>query len=312
VTSSHRTPAPETSSSGTASPGTASRGTSSPRPAEPGTREPRPPEPETSQPQPGTSRYGTSSAGIDLNSDLGEGFGTWRLGDDDALLEVVTSANVACGFHAGDPPTMRRVCATAAERGVVIGAQVSYRDLAGFGRRFIDVAPAELADDVLYQIGALDAFARAAGTRVGYVKPHGALYNTSVHHEAQARAVVAGVRAFGTLPVLGLPGSRLLAEADAAGLPCVQEAFADRGYTPAGTLVPRSSPGALLTDTDAVVERATRLAQRGEIVAIDGTVLPSSARSLCLHGDTPGAVHHARAVRAALESAGIPITPFVS
>jgi UPF0271 protein len=234
------------------------------------------------------------------------------LGDDDALLEVVTSANVACGFHAGDPPTMRRVCATAAERGVVIGAQVSYRDLAGFGRRFIDVAPAELADDVLYQIGALDAFARAAGTHVGYVKPHGALYNTAVHHEAQAKAVVAGIRAFGTLPVLGLPGSRLLAEADAAGLPCVQEAFADRGYTPAGTLVPRSLPGALLTDTDAVVERATRLAERGEIVAIDGTVLPSSARSLCLHGDTPGAVHHARAVRAALESAGIPITPFVS
>jgi UPF0271 protein len=290
VTDSHRTPADETSSAGTSSHRTSSHRT----------------------PEPGTSLHGTSSDGIDLNSDLGEGFGTWRLGDDDALLEVVTSANVACGFHAGDPPTMRRVCATAAARGVVIGAQVSYRDLAGFGRRFIDVAPAELADDVLYQIGALDAFARAAGTRVGYVKPHGALYNTAVHHEAQARAVVAGVRAFGTLPVLGLPGSRLLAETAAAGLPCVQEAFADRGYTPAGTLVPRSSPGALLTDTDAVVERATRLAERGEIVAIDGTVLPSSARSLCLHGDTPGAVHHARAVRAALESAGIPITPFVS
>jgi UPF0271 protein len=247
---------------------------------------------------------------IDLNSDLAEGFGIWKLGDDEALLGVVTSANVACGFHAGDPATMRRVCQVAVQRGVVIGAQVSYRDLAGFGRRFIDVAPAELAADVLYQIGALDAFARAAGARVGYVKPHGALYNTAVHHEAQAAAVAEAVKAFGTLPVLGLPGSKLLAAAEAAGLPCVQEAFADRGYTPQGTLVPRSEPNALLTDTEQVVERALRLAQRGEIVAVDGTVLPSTARSLCLHGDTPGAVQHAKAVRGALESAGVDITPF--
>lgn len=248
---------------------------------------------------------------IDLNSDLGEGFGAWKLGDDEALLDVVTSANVACGFHAGDPVTMHRVCDAAAARGVVIGAQVSYRDLAGFGRRFIDVAPHELADEVLYQIGALEAFARAAGTRVGYVKPHGALYNATVHHERQAMAVVAGVRAYGRLPVLGLPGSRLLAAAADAGLECVQEAFADRGYTPEGTLVPRSEPNALITDTDAVVERATRLAERGEIVAVDGTVLPSTARSLCLHGDTPGAVRHATAVRAALESIRVPIEPFV-
>jgi UPF0271 protein len=254
----------------------------------------------------------TPSGPIDLNSDLGEGFGSWRLTDDDALLTVVTSANVACGFHAGDPATMRKVCASAAGRGVVIGAQVSYRDLAGFGRRFIDVAPAELADEILYQIGALDAFARAAGSRVRYVKPHGALYNATVHHEAQAQAVVAGVRAFGDLPVLGLPGSRLLAAAEAAGLECVQEAFADRGYTPEATLVPRNRPNALLTDTDAVVERAVRLAERGEIVAVDGTVLRSSARSLCLHGDTPGAVGHATAVRSALATAGVTISPFVA
>jgi 5-oxoprolinase (ATP-hydrolysing) subunit A len=247
---------------------------------------------------------------VDLNADLGESFGAWRLGDDEALLAVVTSANIACGFHAGDPLTIRRACAGAVARGVTIGAQVSYRDLAGFGRRFIDVAPAELADDVLYQIGALDAFARAAGSRVGYVKPHGALYNATVHHERQARAVVDGVRAFGALPVLGLPGSRLLAEVESAGLPGVREAFADRGYTPEGTLVPRTEPGALLTDTDAVVERALRLARDGEIVAVDGTVLSSPARSLCLHGDTPGAVRHATAVRAALESAGVSITPF--
>jgi UPF0271 protein len=248
---------------------------------------------------------------LDLNSDLGEGFGAWHLTDDDALLDVVTSANVACGFHAGDPSTMRKVCAAAAQRGVVVGAQVSYRDLAGFGRRFIDMVPAELSDDVLYQIGALEAFARAAGTRVGYVKPHGALYNATVHHERQAQAVVDAVRAYGELPILGLPGSQLLAATERAGLPGVREAFADRGYTPEGTLVPRTEPDALLTDTDAVVARAVRLAEHGEIVAVDGTVLSSPARSLCLHGDTPGAVRHATAVRAALESAGVPIRPFV-
>ncbi|MGX7824912.1 LamB/YcsF family protein [Actinokineospora sp. 24-640] len=244
---------------------------------------------------------------IDLNSDLGEGFGVWRLGDDDALLDVVTSANVACGFHAGDASTMRAVCAAAARRGVAVGAQVSYRDLAGFGRRFIDVDPVVLADEVLYQIGALDAFARAAGTHVSYVKPHGALYNATVHHEAQAGAVLAGTRAYGDLPVLGLPGSRLLAAAGSRGVP---EAFADRGYTPDGTLVPRSEPGALLTDTDAVVARALRLAVDGELVAVDGTVLTVRARSLCLHGDTPGAVAHARAVREALDTADVEVVPF--
>jgi UPF0271 protein len=247
---------------------------------------------------------------IDLNSDLGEGFGIWRLGDDEALLDVVTSANIACGFHAGDPSTMRRVCVKAAEKGVSVGAQVSYRDLAGFGRRFIDVDPIELADEVLYQIGALEACAKAAGTNVAYVKPHGALYNTAVHHEAQARAVVNGVKAFGELPVLGLPGSRLLAAAEQAGLPAVMEAFADRGYTPQGTLVPRNQPNALLTDTAAVVERALRLAQHGELVAVDGTILPTEAASLCLHGDTPGAVAHARAVRDALTSAGVDLVAF--
>jgi UPF0271 protein len=244
---------------------------------------------------------------LDLNSDLGEGFGAWQLGDDDALLDVISSANVACGFHAGDPSIMRRVCVSAARRGVVIGAQVSYRDLAGFGRRFIDVEPGQLADEVLYQIGALQACAGAAGARVAYVKPHGALYNATVHHQAQAAAVVAGVRAFGELPILGLPGSRLLDEAGPLGVP---EAFADRGYTPEGTLVSRREPAALLPDTEAVVERALRLATRGEIVAVDGTVLNTAARSLCLHGDTPGAVGHARAVRAALAEAGITPTPF--
>ncbi|MEJ2868541.1 5-oxoprolinase subunit PxpA [Actinomycetospora sp. OC33-EN08] len=232
---------------------------------------------------------------LDLNADLAEGFGQWSLTDDDALLEVVTSANVACGFHAGDAPTMRRVCARAAERGVRIGAQVSYRDLAGFGRRFVDVDPETLTAEILYQIGALRAFGS-----VEYVKPHGALYNTVVHHEAQARAVVEAARAAGDLPVMALPGGRLLELAREAGLTTIAEAFADRGYTPEGTLVPRSEPGALLPDTDAVVERAVRLARDGVIVAVDGTELAVHADSLCLHGDTPEAVENARAVRAAL------------
>ncbi|WP_033437626.1 LamB/YcsF family protein [Saccharothrix sp. NRRL B-16314] len=248
---------------------------------------------------------------IDLNSDLGEGFGIWRLGDDDALLGIVTSANVACGFHAGDPSTMRRVCRQAASAGVAVGAQVSYRDLAGFGRRFIDADPAELADEVLYQVGALDACARAAGTKVEYVKPHGALYNATVHHDAQAKAVVDGVKAFGDLPVLGLPGSRLLHHAERAGLRAVREAFADRAYTPEATLVPRTQPNAVLTSTDAVLAQVLRLARDGELVAIDGTVLKTRVDSVCLHGDTPGAVEHAREVRGALEREGIPVARFV-
>ncbi|ONI88550.1 hypothetical protein ALI22I_18320 [Saccharothrix sp. ALI-22-I] len=248
---------------------------------------------------------------VDLNSDLGEGFGIWRLGDDEALLDIVTSANVACGFHAGDPSTMRRVCRQAASRGVAVGAQVSYRDLAGFGRRFIDADPAELADEVLYQIGALDACAKAAGTKVEYVKPHGALYNATVHHDAQAKAVVDGVKAFGDLPVLGLPGSRLLHHAERAGLRPVREAFADRAYTPEATLVPRTQSNAVLTSTDAVLAQVLRLAEHRELVATDGTVLKAEIDSICLHGDTQGAVEHARKIRGALAGAGIPVARFV-
>ena len=250
---------------------------------------------------------------IDLNADLGEGFGVWRLGDDEALLGVVTSANVACGFHAGDPSTMRRVCAAAVAAGVAIGAQVSYRDLAGFGRRFIDVPPAELTDDVLYQLAALDGIARAEGGRVTYVKPHGALYNAAVHHEGQARAVVDAVAAYDpALPVLGLPGSALLRQVDRAGLRPVAEGFADRGYTPEGTLVPRHEPGALVTDPAAVAERAVRMVVDGVVTAVDGTSVDLAVASVCLHGDTPGAVALAGAVRAALEAAGLTPAPFAA
>ncbi|MFD3328118.1 LamB/YcsF family protein [Streptomyces sp. NPDC058701] len=265
----------------------------------------------------------TPPAAIDLNADLGEGFGRWTLTDDEALLSVVTSANVACGFHAGDPSIMRRVCELAAERGVRIGAQVSYRDLAGFGRRSMDVPAGELADEVAYQIGALEVFARAAGSTVSYVKPHGALYNRTVHDADQAAAVVAGVRlAAGTgpgaghggpaagLPVLGLPGSLLLAAAADAGLTAVPEAFADRAYTAAGTLVPRTEPGAVLHDPDAVVARAVRMAAEGVVAAADGSAVPVAARSLCLHGDTPGAAGLARRVRDALAAAGVAVEAF--
>jgi UPF0271 protein len=252
------------------------------------------------------------TARIDLNSDLGEGFGLWKLGDDEALLSIVTSANVACGFHAGDPAIMRRTCETAAARGVAIGAQVGYRDLAGFGRRFIDVRPDELADDIIYQIGALDAFARVAGTRVRYVKPHGALYNAIVHHEAQAAAVVAAVRAYDPgLPVLGLPGSAWLRRAGAAGLTTVAECFADRAYTPEGTLVPRSVPGAVLDDPRQVAERSVRMARGEPIEAIDGTPLTITADSICVHGDSPGAVAMAFEVGEALKANGIALAPFV-
>ncbi|GHA16282.1 LamB/YcsF family protein [Streptomyces echinoruber] len=249
---------------------------------------------------------------IDLNADLGEGFGPWRLTDDERLLSVVTSANVACGFHAGDAVTMRRVCELAVERGVRIGAQVSYRDLAGFGRRAMDVPPAELAAEVAYQIGALEVFARAAGARVAYVKPHGALYNRVVHDEEQAAAVVDGVLlAGGALPVLGLPGSRLLSVAGKAGLPVVTEAFADRAYTEQGTLVPRGQEGAVVSDPEAVVERSVSLVRSGTVVSRTGTTIEVRARSLCLHGDTPGAVELARRVRRRLEESGIRVEAFV-
>ncbi|MBX9361958.1 LamB/YcsF family protein [Streptomyces massasporeus] len=248
---------------------------------------------------------------IDLNADLGEGFGRWRLTDDEQLLSVVTSANVACGFHAGDAVTMRRVCELAAERGVRIGAQVSYRDLAGFGRRAMDVPPAELAAEVAYQIGALEVFARAAGARVAYVKPHGALYNRVVHDEEQAAAVVDGVLlADAALPVLGLPGSRLLELAGKAGLRVVTEAFADRAYTDAGTLVPRTQEGAVVTDPDAVVDRSVSLARSGEVASRSGTRIEVRARSLCLHGDTPGAVDLARRVRERLAACGVRVEAF--
>ncbi|SIO87314.1 LamB/YcsF family protein [Nocardiopsis sp. JB363] len=250
---------------------------------------------------------------IDLNSDLGESFGRWELGDDKALLSIVTSANVACGFHAGDPSTLRRTTAEAAARGVAIGGHVAYRDLAGFGRRFMDVPPTELTDEVLYQLGALSVFARLSGQSLRYVKPHGALYNAIVHHEEQAAAVVEAVRAFDPeLPVLGLPGSRFLEKAERAGLPTYREAFADRAYTPEGTLVSRREAGSVLHDPDAIAARCLRIARSEPITAIDGTEILVEADSLCVHGDSPGAVEIARAVAERLRAEGITVAPFTA
>lgn len=248
---------------------------------------------------------------MDLNADLGESFGSWTMGDDASMFRIVSSANVACGFHAGDPLTMLDSCRAAFELDVRVGAHVGYRDLAGFGRRSLDMTFDELFGDVLYQLGALDGMAHAVGASVDYVKPHGALYNRIVHDAEQAEAVVAAVHAYDPgLPVLGLPGSAWLTQAEESGHPVFREAFVDRAYLPDGTLVPRTQEGAVLHDPAAVVAQAVRLATLKEVVAVDGTVVPVQADSLCIHGDTPGAVNMAAAVRQGLEQAGVQIEAF--
>lgn len=248
---------------------------------------------------------------IDLNADLAEGFGVWELGDDDAMLDIVTSANLACGFHAGNPVGLARTCRAAVARGVRIGAQVGYFDLAGFGRRRIDVAPAELSADVIYQIGALQALARAAGTTLGYVKPHGALYNTIATDRDQARAVAEAVHAADPgLAVLGLAGSVFFAEARQLGLRTVAEAFADRAYQPDGQLVPRSEPGAVLHDPIQIAERVLSMVTAGTTTALDGSTIAIEVESVCVHGDSTGAVDIAGAVRDRLLSHGIELAAF--
>ena len=248
---------------------------------------------------------------VDLNADLGEGFGVWRLGDDDAMLDVVTSANVACGFHAGDPAGLARACRAAAERGVRIGAQVGYRDLAGFGRRFIDVTPEDLVADVAYQIGALQALAHAAGSTVTYVKPHGALYNTIVTNHDQADAVAEAVHAVDPgLPVLGLAGSAFFAAAERLGLRTVPEAFADRAYRADGQLVSRRAPNAVLSDPAAIADRVASMVTKGRVGAVDGSTIPITVESVCVHGDSPGAVQIATTVRDRLTGDGVTLAAF--
>jgi UPF0271 protein len=248
---------------------------------------------------------------VDLNADLGESFGVWRLGDDEAMLDLVTSANVACGFHAGDAATLARTCRAAVERGARIGAQVSYRDLAGFGRRFIDATPEDLTADVIYQIGALQALAHAAGGAVTYVKPHGALYNTIVTNRDQARAVAQAVRAVDPgLPVLGLSGSAFFAAAQDLELRTVSEAFADRAYRSDGQLVSRRLPNAVLHDAAEIADRVASMVTAGRVTAVDGSTIPVTVESVCVHGDSPGAVQIANAVRDRLVADDVELKAF--
>jgi len=247
---------------------------------------------------------------IDLNSDLGEGFGAWRMGDDEAILDQVSSANIACGFHAGDPAVMHRTVQRAAARGVSIGAHPSLADLQGFGRREMRVTPDEVYDLVLYQIGALQGFCRAAGARLAHVKPHGALYNMAARDVELARAIAHAVRDFDAALVLfGLAGSALVAAGRDAGLRVANEVFADRTYQPDGSLTPRARADALVHDRAAALAQVRAMVFDGEVTATDGTRVPIRADTLCLHGDGPTAVELARALRAALEADGVHIAP---
>lgn len=248
---------------------------------------------------------------VDLNADLGEGFGVWQLGDDEAMLDVVTSANVACGFHAGDPAQLLRTCRAATERGVRIGAQVGYRDLAGFGRRFIDVHPEELTAEIIYQIGALQAIAIAAGSTVSYVKPHGALYNAIVNNHDQARAVAEAVHTVDPgLAVLGLSSSVFFVEAQELGLRTVPEAFSDRAYRADGHLVSRRERNGVLDDVAEIADRVASMVTSGRVAAVDGSTIPITVESVCVHGDSPGAVLIANAVRDRLVADGVELKAF--
>ncbi|MEI2297329.1 LamB/YcsF family protein [Ensifer sp. MJa1] len=250
---------------------------------------------------------------IDLNSDLGESYGAWGMGDDAAMLSIVSSANVACGFHAGDPLGILKTVKAAAEKGVSIGAHVSYPDRVGFGRRDMDVTSAELTADVIYQIGALKGVAAAAGVAVTYVKPHGALYNRIAHDPKQGQAVIDGIKAIDPdLVLMGLAGAPILDLARKSGLKTVAEAFADRAYTPDGQLVSRREPGAVLHDTAVIARRMLQLARERTLEAIDGSTIKIDAQSICVHGDSPGAVAIAQAIRGAFEADGITVRSFLA
>ena len=252
-------------------------------------------------------------AHIDLNSDLGESYGAWDMGDDEAMLSIVSSANIACGFHAGDPTGIYKTVKAAAANGVMIGAHVSYPDRVGFGRRDMDVTPEDLIADVIYQIGALKGIAAAAGATVRYVKPHGALYNRIAHDAKQGQAVIDGIKAVDpSLVLMGLANAPILDLARKAGLAVVAEAFADRAYTPDGQLVSRREKGAVLHDASQIADRIVQLARQGTLEAIDGSVIKIEAQSICVHGDSPGAVDIAREIRRQFETDGITVRSFTA
>ncbi|HEY2917119.1 MAG TPA: 5-oxoprolinase subunit PxpA [Candidatus Limnocylindrales bacterium] len=247
---------------------------------------------------------------MDLNADVGESFGPWAMGQDAELIPLLSSANVACGFHAGDPATIERTVRLAARAGVAVGAHPGYPDLAGFGRRELAMPASELEASILYQVAAVAGFARDAGVELRHVKAHGALYNTAARDRGVAATVARAVRRCSPELVLyGLAGSCLIDAGREAGLAVAAEAFPDRAYEPDGSLRSRSLPDAVLTDSAAVAQRAVAMARDGAVVASDGTRIELHADTLCLHGDTPGAVEHARALRAAFAEAGIDIRP---
>lgn len=250
---------------------------------------------------------------IDLNCDLGESFGAWSMGDDAAMLDIVTSANVACGFHAGDPVGIYTVLREAARRGVAVGAHVGYRDLVGFGRRNMQPSREELMGDVIYQIGALQGLAKAAGTSIRYVKPHGALYNTIARDTYQAAAVIDAILAIdSTLVLMTLAGAPIADQAREAGITVVSEAFADRAYNGDGSLVSRRLEGAVIHDPTAVARRMLRFVQEGVLTAIDGTDITVDAQSICIHGDNPSAIATARVLQTQLTARGVALRPFAS
>jgi UPF0271 protein len=245
---------------------------------------------------------------IDVNSDLGEGFGAWTMGDDEAVLSSVSSANVACGYHAGDPSIMRKTVRLCAEAGVAVGAHVSYPDLVGFGRRNMSCSPQEVYDCCLYQIGALRAFCKSQGVALQHVKPHGAMYNQAAKDRKLADAIASAVKDAGDgIILMGLAGSEFEPAAQSAGIKFAAEAFADRAYLKDGSLMPRSREGAVIHDAELAARRVVQMATKGAVTADDGSEIQLRPDSICLHGDTREAVEMARAVRRALEDAGVSI-----
>lgn len=248
---------------------------------------------------------------IDMNSDIGESFGSYKMGDDAGILDAVTSANAACGFHAGDPSVMRKTVALCREKGVAVGAHPGYPDLVGFGRRNMNCTPDDVYAYCLYQIGALKAFCKAKGLSLQHVKPHGAMYNQAAKNHEQALAIASAVKdaGHGFIILMGLANSEFEKAAAELKIPFAAEAFADRGYMPDGTLVPRSQPGAIIHNAELAAARVVRMATEGKVEAIDGTTIDFRPASVCFHGDTPEAVEMARAVRKALEAEGVAVRP---
>jgi 5-oxoprolinase (ATP-hydrolysing) subunit A len=247
---------------------------------------------------------------IDLNCDMGESFGAYTIGADEQVMSSITSANIACGFHGGDPGVMRRTVRMARDAGVSVGAHPGFQDLAGFGRREVRVTPQEAEDMVLYQIGALAGIATSEGVQLRHVKPHGALYNMAVRDGRLAESIARAVHAFDpSLVLFALPGSELMRAGEACGLTVATEGFADRSYEPDGSLTPRSREGAVIHDVTSVVERAVRMAIDGKITASDGSQILMRVQTICTHGDTPGAQELTRAIRAGLERAGVTVAP---